>query len=59
MESVIDGARSLIDAHKDRLCYLAVQATVGMSEEEIAQAIEDGRREMKENLRAWGIEIDF
>ena len=59
MNSFIDGVRSLIDAHNDKLNELAMKSTVGMSIEEIAQSIEDGGREIADNLRRRGINVDY
>ena len=59
MNSFIDGVRSLIDAHNDKLNELAMKSTVDMSIEEIAQSIEDGGREIAANLRRRGINVDY
>lgn len=59
MDSVMDGIRSLIDAHSDKLAKLVAEATIGMSDVEIAQSIEDGGREIAANLRRMGIDVDF
>lgn len=57
MNSFIDGVRSLIDAHSDKLAELAAESTVGMSVDEIAQSIENGHREIVANLRSHGINV--
>ena len=59
MNSFIDGVRSLIDVHNDKLNELATKSTAGMSIEEIAQSIEDGGREIAANLRRRGINVDY
>lgn len=59
MNCFIDGVRSLIDAHNDKLNELAKKSTVGMSSEEIAQAIEDGGCEIAANLRRLKINVDY
>jgi len=59
MNSFLDGVRSLIDAHNDKLNELTMKSTVGMSIEEIAQSIEDGGREIAANLRRRGINVDY
>ena len=59
MNSFTDGVRSLTDAHSDKLAELAAESTVGMSVDEIAQSIENGRREIVTNLRSWGIHVDY
>lgn len=59
MNSFIDGVRSLIDAHNNKLGELAMKSTAGMSIEEIAQSVEDGGREIAANLRRRGINIDY
>lgn len=59
MNSFIDGVRSLIDAHNDRLNELAMKSTTGMSIKEIAQSVEDGGREIADNLRRRGINVDY
>ena len=59
MNSFLDGVRSLIDAHNDKLNELTMKSTVGMSSEEIAQSIEDGGCEIAANLRRRGINVDY
>lgn len=59
MNSFIDGVRSLIDAHSNKLNELAMKSTAGMSVEEIAQSIENGGREIVANLRRRGINIYY
>ena len=59
MNSFIDGVRSLIDAHNDKLNELTMKSTAGMSIEEIAQSIEDGGREIAANLRRRGINFGY
>lgn len=59
MNSFIDGVRSLIDAHNNKLNELAMESTDGMSIKEIAQSVEDGGREIAANLRRRGINIDY
>ena len=59
MNSFIDGVRSLIDVHNDKLNDLAIKSTVGMSIEEIAQTVEEGGRDIAANLRMRGINIDY
>ena len=59
MKSIIDGVRKLMDDHRDTLAKLVAEATMGMSDIEIAQSIEDGRREIAANLRRWGIDVDY
>jgi len=59
MNSFLDGVRSLIDAHNDKLNELTMKSTVGMSIEKIAQSIKDGGREIAANLRRRGINVDY
>lgn len=59
MNSFIDGVRSLIDAHNNKLNELAIKSTAGMSIKEIAQSVEDGGREIVANLRRRGINVDY
>ena len=59
MNSFIDGVRSLIDTHNNKLNELVMKSTAGMSIEEIAQCIEDGGREIADNLRRRGINVDY
>ena len=59
MKSIIDGVRKLVDGHRDTLAKLVAEATIGMSDAEIAQSIEDGRREIATNLHRRGVDVDF
>ena len=59
MNSFIDGVRSLIDAHNNKLNELAMKSTAGMSIKEIAQSVENGGREIAANLRRRGINVDY
>ena len=59
MKNVVDKIRKLVDGHRDTLAKLAKEATIGMSDAEIAQSIEDGRREIAANLHRRGIDLDF
>ena len=59
MKNVVDKIRELVDCHRDTLAKLAEEATIGMSDAEIAQSIEDGRREIAANLHRRGIDVDF
>lgn len=59
MNGFIDGVRSLVDAHNDKLNELAMESTAGMSIKEIAQSVEDGGCEIVANLRRRGINIDY
>ena len=59
MHSFLDGVRSLVDAHNNKLNELAMKSTAGMSVEEIAQSVEDGGREIAANLRRRGINVDY
>lgn len=55
----MDGVRNLIDVHNDKLNELAMKSTAGMSIKEIAQSVDDGRREIAANLRRRGINVDY
>lgn len=59
MNSFIDGLKSLIDAHNNKLNELAMKSTAGMSIKEIAQSVEDGGRKIAANLRRRGINVDY
>lgn len=59
MNCFIDGVRSLIGAHNNKLNELAMKSTAGMIIKEIAQSVKDGGREIAANLRRRGINIDY